>query len=133
MFALSGSASAAIDTTTTGRVCCTSTDGQLENFGDYTFSGKTTPSLAGQFVYFQYKRPAATRWRNFKVIEPEVSTGKGFFVANKSAPRDAISDRHRWRARFTMSVTPGAWKIRALFRAQDGYRRSFVSKRYQVS
>jgi hypothetical protein len=124
----SSSASAASETTTAGRVCCPHIAGQLENFGGYRFKGMTTPSLTGQFVYFQYKRPWWDRWRLFKV-DPE---GLGFYVLNRDAPRDAINDRDRWRILFTPTVRPGYWKIRAVFPAQDGYARSKVTKRILV-
>jgi hypothetical protein len=125
-------AGAAINTTTTGRVCCPHFAGELENFGGYTFKGKTTPSLAGQFVFFQYKRPAAEQWRFFKVGLGG-SDGAGFYVLNRDAPRDRINRRDRWRILFTPSVRQGHWKIRALFPAQDGYARSMVVKKYWVN
>jgi hypothetical protein len=127
-----GVAAAAIDTTTTGKVCCPHFAGHLENFGGYTFKGRTKPSLKGQFVYFQYKRPSADRWRPFKVGGGG-SSGNGFYVLNKNRPRDSINRRHRWSVLFTPSVPQGNWKIRAVFPRQDGYGRSFVTKRYSVS
>jgi hypothetical protein len=92
---LQGVASAAIDTTTTGKVCCPHFAGHLENFGGYTFKGRTKPSLKGQFVYFQYKRASADRWRPLKVGLGG-SSGNGFYVLNKDRPRDSINRRHRW-------------------------------------
>jgi hypothetical protein len=125
-------AGAAIETTTTGKVCCPHLAGHLENFGGYTFKGRTKPSLKGQFVYFQYKRASADRWRPFKVGLGG-SSGNGFYILNKDRPRDSINRRHRWSVFFTPSVPQGKWKIRALFPRQDGYGRSFVTKRYSVS
>jgi hypothetical protein len=124
-------ASAAIETTTTGLVCCSShPEGQLEDFAGYTFKGQTSPSLAGQYVYFQYKRPLWTDWKNFKVLN--VSTGKGFYVINKSGPRDRINDRNRWKVLFTPAVRQGYWKIRALFPQQGDYSRSQTIKKYWI-
>jgi hypothetical protein len=99
--------------------------------GASTFRGRTTPSLTGQYVKFKYKRPSATFWRNFKVGLGG-SDGLGFYVLNRSAPRDAINDRDRWRIFFTPSVRQGYWQIRAVFPAQDGYARSNVTKKYWV-
>lgn len=130
-FATAEAGEAAIETTTTGTVCCPFHAGQLENFGGYKFRGRTRPSQAGQFVYFLYKRPAATRWHKFKVGLGG-SDGPGFYVLNKNRPRDAINRRHRWSVYFTPSVRQGYWKIRARFPSQDGYARSAVTKRYWV-
>jgi hypothetical protein len=94
---------AAIDTITSGKVCCPHFAGQLENFGGYTFKGRTRPSIKGQFVYLHYKRPSADRWHRFKVGGGG-SSGNGFYVLNKNRPRDAINRRHRWSALFTPSV-----------------------------
>jgi hypothetical protein len=124
-------ASAAIDTTTTGVVCCPHFAGQLENYGGYTFRGKTTPALTGQYVKFQYKRPWSTRWRGFK---PGLSgsDGTGFYVLNRNAPRDHINSRDRWNVLFSPGVRQGYWKIRAVFPWQGGYARSQVVKKYWV-
>jgi hypothetical protein len=122
-------ASAAIETTTTGRVCCPHFAGELENYGGYTFRGRTTPSLTGQYVYFQYKRPWGPRWRSFKV---GYVTGSGFYLLNRNAPRDRINEFDRWSVLFSSGVRQGYWKVRAVFPAQDGYARSTVVKKYWV-
>jgi hypothetical protein len=123
------SADARIPTTTMGRVCCPHVAGQLENYGGYIFKGKTTPLFTGPYVYFRYKRPAWSRWRAFKV---GIVTGGGFFARNKNFRRDRINDRDRWRILFSSGERQGYWKIRAVFRAQDGYARSKVIKKYWV-
>jgi hypothetical protein len=91
----------------------------------------TRPARAGQFVKFQYKRPSAERWRNFKV-GPGGSDGNGFYVLDHDAPRDRINRRDRWRVFFTPSVPQGDWKIRTVFPRQGDYQRSQVVKRYWV-
>jgi hypothetical protein len=126
-------ASARIDTTTTGRVCCSAfyPPGELENFGGYTFRGKTSPSLSGQYVKFQYKRPWAKRWHSFK---PGLSgsRGTGFYVLNRNVPRDRINRRDRWRILFSPGVRQGYWQIRAVFPRQGEYARSKLVKRVWV-
>jgi hypothetical protein len=124
------SAQAAIETETTGRVCCPHVAGTLEQFAGYYFKGKTTPSLRGQYVYFQYKRPWWERWHRFKTEAD--GAGLGFYVLYGDEPRDQINRRHRWRILFTPTVRPGRWKLRAVFRAQDGYARSVEVERYRV-
>jgi hypothetical protein len=131
MLAFVATASARIDTTTTGRVCCPFIAGELENYGAYTFRGKTTPSRTGQFVKFQYKRPSGDRWRSFKVGLGG-SDGWGFYVLDKDTPRDRINRRDRWRILFAPSVKQRNWKIRALFPRQGEYERSQVVKKYWV-
>lgn len=121
-------ADAAIPTTTTGNVCCPHVAGQLENYGGYVFKGRTSPSLTGQYVYFQYKRRSWTRWRPFNVADNFTN----FFVLKKSAPRDQINDRDRWRVSFMLAVRQGHWKVRAVFPSQGGYARSEVVKKYWV-
>jgi hypothetical protein len=102
----------------------------LEQFAGYVFRGRTKPSLRGQFVYFQYKRPWRTRWHLFKTqADP---AGLGFYVLDGDQPRDAINRRHRWRILFTPTVRPGRWMLRAVFRVQDGYARSVVVEKYRV-
>jgi hypothetical protein len=82
-------------------------------------------------VKFQYKRPSATRWRNFK---PGLSgsRGYGFYVLNRNAPRDRINRRDRWSIFFSPGVRQGYWQIRAVFPRQGEYARSKVVKRYWV-
>jgi hypothetical protein len=126
------SATASIHTTTTGSVCCPSHTSRLKSLSGYAFKGRTSPSLAGQLVRFQYKRPWARRWRAFKV-SLSGSRGGGFYVLNKRAPRDAINKYHRWSIFFSPRVKPGYWKIRALFRAQNGYTRSSDVHKVRVS
>lgn len=132
--AVPAQASATLTTTTTGRVCCPHFAGKLESGGAYKFKGTTKPSLKGQYVYFQYKRPGATHWHPFKVGLGG-SDGNGFYLLKKNRPRDAINDRHRWNSNwFTPSVFPaGYWKLRALFPKQGNYARSAVVKKYWVS
>jgi hypothetical protein len=131
LLVLATPASAAIETTTRGFVCCPHFDGQLENFGGYTFKGRTSPSLTGQYVYFQYKRPSWSEWRNFKA-GLSGSSGAGFYVLDKDEPRDRINDRDRWKVFFSPGVRQGYWKIRALFPRQGDYARSQVVKKYWV-
>lgn len=126
------SATASIRTTTTGRVCCPSHTSRLKNLSGYVFKGRTLPSLAGQLVRFQYKRPWARRWRAFKV-RSSGSRGGGFYVLNKRAPRDAVNKYHRWSIFFSPRVKQGHWKIRALFSAQNGYARSSDVHKLRVS
>src|SRR3954447_14542 len=114
-------AAAATVTTTTGTVCCTANSSGYEDYGAYYFKGMTLPSRPGEFVYFQYKRPAWAHWHTFGVGPASTA---GFYVLNRSHPRAKINNQHRWRTLFSMGVKQGKWWVRAVFRAQDGYARS---------
>lgn len=126
-------ATALIDTDTTGRFCCTYPGtNQIENYGLYTFKGKTTPSMAGQIVKFQYKRESWDTWRPFKVGTGG-SDGNGFYALNKSRPRDRIDEEHRWSVQVVPSVRQGNYRVRAVFPRQDGYGRSvYVTRKMWV-
>jgi hypothetical protein len=114
------------ETTTTGRV----NDRTMEQFGGYTFKGKTRPSREGHLVVFHFKRRGTNNWRRFKVGPADGRNA--FFVLDHERPRDRINGRHRWRTFFTPGAKPGRWVLRAKFIRQDGFGSSAVKQRVRV-
>jgi hypothetical protein len=102
---------ALIRTTTSGDV----SDRSMEQYGGYTFKGKTKPSKRGQKVVFHYKRPNANKWRRFKV---GLADGRNAFFL--------------WKIWFTPGVKLGKWLLRAKFLRQDVYKASSVVRRVKV-
>ena len=114
------------ETATTGRV----NDRTMEQFGGYTFKGKTRPSRTGQFVVFHFKRPGTEHWRRFKVGPADGRNA--FFVLDHGRARDSINSRHRWKIFFTPGAKPGGWVLRAKFIRQNGFASSAVKQRVRV-
>ena len=80
-------ASAVTETETTGKVCgheCPQY--RLEQFGGYSFQGKTSPSRNGHIVVFHFKRPWGTRWRPFKTGPADGSNA--FHILDKNRGQD---------------------------------------------
>lgn len=114
------------ETTTTGRV----NDRTMEQFGGYTFKGKTRPSRKGHIVVFHFKRRGTDHWRRFKVGPADGRNA--FFVLDHKRPRDRISGRHRWSIFFTPGTRPGRWVLSVKFIRQDGFESSAVKQRVRV-
>ena len=89
-------------TMTTGRV----NDRTMEQFGGYTFKGKTQPSREGNLVVFHFKRRGTDNWRRFKVGPADGRNA--FFVLDHERPRDRINGRHRWSIFLLLEPSPVA-------------------------
>ena len=102
------------ETTTRGRV----NDRTMEQFGGYTFKGKTRPSREGHVVVFHFKRRGTNNWRRFKVGPADGRNA--FFVLDHERPAIASMVDHRWSIFFTPGAKPGRWVLpRSTFARMD--------------
>ena len=96
------------------------------------FKGRVDPRLAGRRVYFQYKRPNASRWKRVGTW-PEWTTSHKHFHSRAKRHWTTVDSNGRYGLRITAGFkSAGRFRVRARIPATSGWASDSVTKRVRV-